>query len=282
MKQLFITSSTSYPTAAANYAAVASGQVAVFENGTLASAALGKQGYASVVVGRGTNLLPLAMDEVDLATLNVTKTSYVAAKTFVATITIPATVVDKDYTIVIAKKGVQFNERQRWTATERAKVTTAATMATALAADINANTASHGLKATVSTATITLTAQTAGEDYAILTDGALSTVKASVTTKGEKAIADKAWVADLAQQCAAGKGFNYLNEEGPAAHTIYPGFPEAVAAANYVVYNLRFANPRRGGKTRDEVVSQYLHIAVPSTATNVISKLDTLFGLASA
>ena len=65
-----------------------------------------------------------------------------------------------------------------------------------------------------------------------------------------------------------------------ASKDIYPGYPEAVeeiaqadiATKGYTVFNLRFATKRESGKTGDEQVWQYVHIAVP---TNNAS-LDTI------
>ena len=61
---------------------------------------------------------------------------------------------------------------------------------------------------------------------------------------------------------------------------IYPGYPEAVeqiaqadiATKGYTVFNLRFATKRESGKTGDEQVWQYVHIAVPTNNTS----LDTI------
>ena len=96
---------------------------------------------------------------------------------------------------------------------------------------------------------------------------------AITTTPSKPNIGDKAYIENLAQQCAAGKGFNYLARE---SRDIYPGYPENVeeiaqaelATKGYVVFNLRFATKREAGKTMDEAVWQYVHIAVPKNNTS--------------
>ena len=41
-----------------------------------------------------------------------------------------------------------------------------------------------------------------------------------------------------------------------------------IATKGYVVFNLRFATKREAGKTMDEAVWQYVHIAVPKNNTS--------------
>ena len=78
--------------------------------------------------------------------MHINKFSYVkgvyqAAKKFSADITIPAPVAIGEYSIIVALKGVKFNERNKWTASVYVKDTTitAATLATQLKDAINNN-----------------------------------------------------------------------------------------------------------------------------------------------
>lgn len=233
-----------------------------------------KKGNFTVVCGRGEDKMPINFPEVDVKTLTVSTATYSEGKNFTAELTIPATEKGKHYTIVVVKKGTVFNERSNWTFTTMAKDTTAANVAEYLAARVNDNAHSLGLKATVSGAKITLTAVEKGKDYNVV--GADELLGTTVTIKAAtKAVLDKAYVQDLASRCAAGKGFNYLGEDGKE---IYPGYPEVVDSDKYVLYTLRFAVPRVGAKQRDEVVYQLLHIVMP-VGSDAITTLDTIFGI---
>ena len=89
-------------------------------------------------------------------------------------------------------------------------------------------------------------------------------------------------MADLAKRCAADKGFVYLDQ---ASKDIYPGYPEAVeeiaqadiATKGYVVFNLHFATKRESGKTGDEQVWQYVHVAVPKNNAS-LSDIEAILG----
>ena len=101
----------------------------------------------------------------------------------------------------------------------------------------------------------------------------------------EKTIGDKAYIQDLASRCAAGKGYNLLGDDGKE---IYPGYPEDVedlvpntsgssgaSTAGYAIYNLHFATRRLAGKQLNELVWQYVHIAVPITNSSYAT-FDTI------
>ena len=227
----------------------------------------------AVVTGRKEGLVPRHFSEVDVKSLTVQKAEYTEGATFNGKITIPTTEKDKEYTIIVAKCGTVFNERNRWTFSSRAKGTSAEDVAKDLVKRINANTINSGVKATNSGSEITITSVKEGVNYELIGADELIGVTPSIITKGTPATLDKAYVQDLASRCAAGKGFNYLSEDGKE---IYPGYPEEVANDKYILYTLRFAVPRVAAKQRDEVVYQLLHIAVP-TESAIVSTLDSIF-----
>ena len=183
---------------------------------------------------------------------------------------------EKEYTIMLVKKGVVFHERNTWTATSFAKSTTVADVAADLVKQINASKETSGMTASNEGGVITLTAAQPGVDFEIVCADELTGVKPTAVTNGIAAILDKAYVEDLASRCAAGKGFNYTAED---AHEMYPGYPEAVADTTYTLYTLRFKVGRSSAKQRDEQVYQIVHIAVPSSATTLIGNLDTILGV---
>ena len=210
----------------------------------------------SIILNRGDNVPPFIIPEVDVKTLKVAFSENMAGSNFSAAFTVPTPEVGYTYTAIIAKKGVTFNERNKWTVSAIATNTTAATVASELAKQINASSETSGVSASVSGATITVTG-TNYQDYEVILADELTGVSVTVSTEGVAPVLDKAWVKDLASKCAAGKGFNYLAEDGKE---IYPGYPEAVEDVNYIMFTLTFAVGRDSAKTRDERVQQVVHI----------------------
>lgn len=282
MKQLLISQKKAYAAATAKFTdltTVPEGTVAIFDLKTgnlLTNAAKATNDFA-IVVGRGTNKMPLIFPEVNLKTLEVTKATYAAGSTFTAKITVPTPEKGTHYTVVITKKGTVFNERNNWTFTTVATTTTAADVAKQITTQINGNKYQLGVSATYTGGAITITASEVGKDYEVLGADGLMGVAPTGVTNGKKAVCDKTYIQDLASRCAAGKGFNYLGDDGK---DIYPGYPEVVDEDQYVLYTLRFAVPRVASKQRDEVVYQLVHLAVPVDSTS-IATLDVIFGLSA-
>lgn len=277
MKQLIIGQKKAYASGVdyKDITKVPEGTLALFNlsDGSLISSAATMKGNFAVVLGRGEDKMPLHFPEVDAKSLTVEKAEYTEGKTFTAAITVPTTEKGKIYTILLAKHGVVFNERNTWTYTVMAKDTTAANVAAAIVKTINANSHTSGVKAENTGGKITVTALKEGDNYSLIGGDELTGIEPTDVTEGVVTMLDKAYVQDLASRCAAGKGFNYLGEDGAE---IYPGYPETVDEDSYTLYTLRFAVPRVAAKQRDEVVWQILHIAVP-TGSGAITTLDSIF-----
>ena len=280
MKQLFIGQNKPYATSANGFdlTTVPEGAIVLFnlDDGKPLTAVPTKN--FGLALGRGENKMPLMFPEIDVKTLTATKAEYKAGVKFTATITVPTPEKGTDYTVVVTKKGTVFNERNNWSFNGYAKDTIAANVAKQIAAQITANKYQLGVEATYEGGKIVITALEEGKDFEVLGADGLIGVEPTDVKHGEKAICDKAYIQDLASRCAAGKGFNYVADEGKE---IYPGYPEAVDADKYVLYTLRFAVPRVAAKQRDEVVYQIVHIALPSDAA-AISTLDTVLELTTA
>jgi len=287
MKQLLIVSNSdinSGVTKPTDLSTLAKGSIAFFQldnmSAFLADAPTNNFGIA---LGRGTNLLPFIIPEVDIKSLMVSKAPPTTGANKVVTFTFPTPVVGKEYTVIIVKKGVVFNERSNWTSDVVAKTTTVATEAGNLVSAINANISVHGVKATASGATVTLTG-TNEQDFEVKLVDNLSNVATNVTTAYKKSMGQPADIAELALACAAGKGVEYLADEGKE---IYPNFPEAVGTDSYYVYTLRFKVGREAAKQRDEQVWQTVHIAVPkntandTASTGLVAKLDKILALST-
>ena len=187
-----------------------------------------------------------------------------------------------DYTVIIVKKGKGFNERNKWTATVHSKESdTAATIATKLAQQINANIGAD-VVATVGgddDDEITITGKTKGIDYAIVLADELYGV-ALTTTDGSDTVmfpyGDAKYVTDLANKACADAGFEYTYDDSP--QLLYPKYPlNPLAAADssdtgFTIYTLRFAEPR-DVKTRDEVVHQIVQVAFPTSADGAFENI---------
>lgn len=279
MKQLILGKNKAYASAAksTDLTSVAEGTIAMFKlsDGSLITGKVDSD--FSLVLGSKNNATPFVIPEVNFKTLTVEKTTNQPAKTFTAKMTIANAVIDKNYTIIVVKKGVVRHERNTWTATCMAKSTAVTDVAADLVKQFNASSETSGIKASNAGGVITFTASVAGVDFDIVGADELTGVKPTAVTNGIPGILDKAYVIDLASRCAAGKGFNYTAQD---ASEIYPGYPEAIEDTTYTMYTLRFAVPRVAAKQRDEVVYQIVHIVVPSAAT-VVTTLDTIFDISS-
>lgn len=209
--------------------------------------------------------------------LSYSVSKYSIATTFSAIFTIDSVEASSDYTVIIVKNGVKFNERNKWTSTIHAgKNDTLKTVADKIAAHINANTVGSGVSAVSDDKTdgkITITAKKAGQPYTIVLADKLQGL-AVTTTAGVPAINDAAAIKDMANKAAADAGFEYTYDEFAGLYPAYPLNPLAQpdkADAGFTVYTIRFAEPR-DMKTRDEVVHQIIQIAYPTGAVAI----DTL------
>lgn len=206
-----------------------------------------------------------------------TKMVYQATNAYTGNFTIPAPTVGDDLTVVVVKKGVQFNERNKWTATMRVKDgQDASACAKELTEQLNNNPAS-GVKAVAVASVITITAVNNGEDYKIALGDDLFGV-AVTETPAVTPLADANYIKDLAMKAAADAGIEYTYQD--SANLIYPGYPLNPLAqpdsvdAGYTVFTLKFAEPREM-KTVDQSINQIVQIALPMGAT-AITKVETI------
>lgn len=281
MKQVYITGKKAYASGADgnDYTTVGEGQIALIcleDNKVLTNKAATN---FAIVVGRGENILPYVFSEVDIKSLSVTKAEYKEGATFSATVTIPDTLEENQKcTIIVAKKGVVFNQRNRWSFTELVrKTSTPSILAEQLAKDINYNSDTLGVEAEADGADIIITGVTEGDDFQVIPGDDLIGVEVTDVTVGQKAILDKAYVQNMLQVGIGEKGIQHLAGD----KDIYPGYPAEVSEDKYVMYNLRFAVPRMSAKQVDDVTWQMVHICVPVGA-GAISSLDLILGVSTS
>lgn len=211
------------------------------------------------------------------------KMVYAASTQYTGNFTIADVVAGSDYTVVVVKKGVGFNERNKWTATVRAKAAdTVDTIASALASQITANVGA-GVTAAASAGKVTVTAKEKGVDYELtLGDDLFGT--AVTQTHATAAVADAKYITDLAIKAAADAGIEYTYQD--AGELIYPDFPlnplaqDDSADTGFTVYTIRFAEPREM-KTVDQSINQIVQIAVP-TGTAAIATIDKILAALAA
>lgn len=284
MRQFLLGKSVAYPTALTSLAvgqlafvALVSGVETLDSDGTK----IKDKGY--IYLGKsdakgGKLVVPIYKNN-----FSYSKMVYAASTQYTGNFTIADVVAGSDYTVVVVKKGVGFNERNKWTATVRAKAAdTVDTIASALASQITANVGA-GVTAAASAGKVTVTAKENGVDYELtLGDDLFGT---EVTqTHATAAVADAKYITDLAIKAAADAGIEYTYQD--AGELIYPDFPlnplaqDDSADTGFTVYTIRFAEPREM-KTVDQSINQIVQIAVP-TGTAAIATIDKILAALAA
>lgn len=193
------------------------------------------------------------------------KGTYVDGKVYSGNVTITAPAAEGHYTLILFKKGLKFNERNRWTATVPVKIgDTADAVAAKLAKYFEANATNLNINVQVAAAKITITGLVKGEDFKLA--GADDLLGIAVTeTNAEVGYGSAKYVTDLADKAAADAGFLHTYKD----LDINPGYPLNPLAkpdavdVGYTIFTLRFAVPRHT-KTRDEVVHQIVQVAFPT------------------
>ena len=284
MRQFLLGKNVAYPTAATDYTKLTAGQFGIFviENGvsTLDVDGTKVKSMANLVLGRTAENGGPVVIPINKRGFHYSKGVYQASTKFKATVTIPDASNVGTYSLIIVKKGKQFNDRHKFTADVYINDIdmTGAEIAAKLVKAINDNSSSSEVTATAAGATITIDAVNKGEDYNIVPADELMGLPVTITSKGMPAYGDAVYVTDLACKAAADAGFEYTFEEDIKMYPNYPLNPlEQTQAADtgFTIYTLVFYEGREV-KTLDEVTRQIVQIAVPTGAA-CIAKLDTIF-----
>lgn len=282
MRQLFVVKSEAViapkTSEASDLTKVPAGSLGIFELNDLSKFVSDAKLTKDFGIAYGRPNSQAVVLEVNINSLIVTKVTKTAGTKFSANITIPAPVTGKDFTIELVKLDTTKYERREWTATTRCKSgDTADTVAARLQKELAAKVENQNVDVTISTATITTTANDYQPWELIAVDDLYGT-KVNTTSKGSAPTCDKAYVQNLASEAAQNRGFNNTLADGA---TIYPGYPMDVDADDYTLYHLKFKNPRVYGRTRDEAVWQEVTIAVPTDNLAFITAVETAFGLSA-
>lgn len=231
-----------------------------------------------MVVGNteGNRVLPIYNNK-----LSYVVSTYQAPTTFTQTLTVKTQGIG-DYTLIVAKKGVGFNERNKWTSTIHVfdDTETEAKIAEKLAKSINNNSVSSGVKATVSGAVITITAIKAGVDYALVPADYLTASTLGTATAGTCGQNTVEHIKDLHAKAAADMGFNDTQQFTELLYKGYEIDPLAGTPATdygFDVVTVKFAEPRET-RTVDQDVNQIIQVAFPRTSTGANAGVATLKG----
>lgn len=269
--------------------ALASGAVGVYDLSTGKAVPLT---YSTTVTGsvKGEGILAVGRDVANGGPLTLpihakdfswVRADFVASTTFTQTVKVVSQDKVGDYTIIVAKKGVPFNERNKWTATVHVYDSdeTVASIASKLCKAINNNSESSGVSATVSGDTITITAATKGVDYKLILADLATMSTLGTATKGSKGQLSVEDLKDLAKKAAADAGFRDTYDEEVKLYPIYPLDPLKVnttTAPEFALYTLKFAEPRKS-RTTDTLVYQIIQVALPvQSGTKGIASFEAI------
>lgn len=289
MRQFLLGKKVAYPTTALNNDSVVDGAIGFYfrkPDNTIFPTATGTEIIKNcmLIVNRpvdkgGHVVIPIHKNK-----FSYVKGIYQAGEVFKQVFTIPAPTTIGEYSMIVALKGVGFNQRNKWTASVYVKDVnkTANELAEALAKAINNNTVGSKVVATVSEATaseataseatLTINGQVVGMDYEVIPADLLTGLAVTSTQKGKAAYGDAQYIIDLANKAAADAGFEYTYQEaGELMRPHYPLNPLEVSDAadkEFTIFTLSFAEPR-DVKTRDEVVNQIVQVAFPTGAAQI-------------
>ena len=286
MRQFVLAGNVAYGGASVD--AVAAGAVAMFylnKDGVDTLVSTGKEnfGRCNLVVGRGMEVGGPIVLPMFRYHMSYVRSDYKAGTKFHAEVTIPT---DRmipfcNYTVIVVKNGIQFNERNKWTATIAGGARpSAATIASSLARHLQNNKIGHGLTVTVADAKLTFDGNDY-RDYTILLADALTGVDVTMV-HAEKPINDACMIQDYHAKAWADMGFQ--NTEIEPNVLMYPklhlGGWTDIDPQNkgFTVFTIRFAEPREM-KTRDEVVHQIIQVAFPTGATGIATFETVLKGM---
>lgn len=282
MKRLLIASSETLATIPANVAdikntRIVAGEIALYrlDTGAVISKALTEKipGFSLFI---GADALSTdgesmkSVGEISLRRFSYTKTVYADGIKFSANIIIPTPVEGKDYTLTMAKKGVVFNERNKWSATTKVrKGDSASTIATRLGNQLTAFGKNEAFEVEVVEGKIKVTATNYTDWNLIAGDDLFGTEVNSISCLPP--VCDDAYIKDLYRQCLGDEG---VYGTDPSGLKLYSD-PTISSPVGWTLYTLQYYNPKPFKTTTGEDVRQIVHIAIP------VAKAATLDILAS-
>lgn len=203
------------------------------------------------------------------------KSVYSAGTAFNCDIIIPVPTGGLTYTMIIVKKGVPFNHRNKWTATYLAKDgNTSTALATYFRKYFAANAAELDIKVTGNLNHVIITGNDKRQDYEIIfADDLAGTAQAP--THAVAPINDAKAIQEMWLQAAGDMGYTDTFDD-----FIYRGhYPFNPLRARdstdtgFIVYTLQFTEPRTT-RTVDTAINQIVQIAFPTDT--VVTKIEAV------
>lgn len=203
------------------------------------------------------------------------KSVYVAGTAFSCDVIIPAPIAGLTYTIILVKKGMPFNHRNKWTGTYLAKDgDTAGTVATYLRKYFSANAAELDIDVTGSTSHVIIKGNDKRQDYEIVfADDLVGT--AQRPTHAIAPINDAKAIQEMWLQAAGDMGYTDTFDDFiyRGHYPLNPLRASDAADTGFIVYTLQFAEPRTT-RTVDTAINQIVQIALPTST--LTTKIDTV------
>lgn len=198
------------------------------------------------------------------------KSTYFAGTAFTCTVTIPAPTAGLTYTMILVKKGMPFNHRNKWTGTYLAKDgDTAATVAAYLRKYFTDNAAELDIKVTGSTSQVIITGNDRRQDYEIVFADDLAGTS-QTPTHAVAPINDAKDIQEMWLQAAGDMGYTDTFDDFIYRGN-YPLNPLRVRDSvdvGFTVYTLQFTEPRTT-RTVDTAINQIVQIALPRSTNDI-------------
>lgn len=198
------------------------------------------------------------------------KSTYSAGTNYSGDFTLTSVTPGLTYTAIVAKKGIKFNERNKYSAVVLAKDGDSVTSIAKQISDlINANKDFLNVTATPSAGKVTVKGDVKGEDFSIImADDAMgitvNETHATIPMNDAKAIQD------MFIKAAADAGYNSTYDDFIYRNN-YPLNPLKVADSadtGFTVFTIKFAEPRTS-KTMDVAVNQIIQVAFPTGGSSI-------------
>lgn len=219
------------------------------------------QMYKNITMSDGDgHVIPLWIDEYT----HCTRRKYQAGTQFKATLELPETITpEEDYTVIFVKKGVPFNERNKWTFTQRAKATDDVdTLKEKITEYLDSN-PQLGLCWAVETNDIVPIDDNDYSDYTVILADGFATGKVTITS-AVAPVCDINAIKELLSKAAADAGFEYTNNDN-SVDKLYPGYNAWAtedAPNRFTVYTIFQAEPRVAAKPLDMAVNQVIQVII--------------------
>ena len=193
------------------------------------------------------------------------KSVYVTGTKFSCEVTIPAPTAGLTYTMILVKKGMPFNHRNKWTGTYIAKDDdTANTLAAYFRKYFASNAAELNIAVSGSDAEVKIDGKDTRQDYEIVFADDLAGTAQS-PTHAVAPINDAEAVKEMWLQAAGDMGYTDTFDDFiyRGHYPLNPLRASDAADTGFIVYTLQFAEPRTT-RTVDTAINQIVQIALPT------------------